>query len=340
MMHTIPLLDIRTTSPVEVAQRHPEKARALIHASKKTLGLASHLISHIALPVGDRIGRKWLHTSNNPYREEIFAVENTLQTKGLVALNLCYEWGCTSSVYALDNSATLLRVLDWPFPALGENMVVTHQRGEAGDFHNITWPGMTGMFTGMAQGRFACALNQAPMRRHLFGNVVTDWIKNRLHTFRSHALPPSHLLRHVFETAPDYATAKRMLCETPVSLPVIYILSGIHADEGCVIERLETSYAVRELHTGRVVAANHFESHLNGVGHGWLPRAIGTIKSHHRAACASSLSAEEIRNGFAWFKAPIAYSLSRLALKADASLGTLELIGTDGATPITTVFTL
>jgi hypothetical protein len=338
-MHTIPLIDIRNTTPEALVHLHPEKALNLLHASRNAFGIASRLAAPLALPFGDKLGTKWLNKTNNPYKQEIFAYQTTLNTKGIVALNLCYEWGCTSSVFEMDSTPTLLRVLDWPFPALGENMVVTHQTGSAGDFYNVTWPAMAGVFTAMAQGRFACALNQAPMRRYL-GSVVTSWIRNRVHAHRHHGLPPAHLLRLVFETAPDYDGAKHMLCHTPVCVPVIYILSGTKEGEGCVIERLEDSFAVRDMHTGKVVAANHFETHLNSVGFGWMPRAWGEIKSHHRSECAKNLTENELKQGFDWFKFPIANPLSRLALKANAALGTLELIGTDGTTPITTVFTL
>ncbi len=339
-MHTIPLIDIRNNTPLTLVEMFPEKAIKLVNASRDTLGVFSHILSYALLPIGDKLGTSWLEKTNNPYKDEIFAYQAALSTKGIIALNLCYEWGCTSSVHQFDASPILTRVLDWPFPALGENMVVAHQSGIAGDFHNITWPAVSGMFTGIAKGRFACALNQAPMRRHLWGNVITDWIKNRQDTFRSDALPPAHLLRHVFETAPDYETAKHMLCEVPIALPVIYILSGVKEGEGCVIERLENDYAVRELHQGNVTAANHFESYLNSVGHGWLPRSICTVKSHHRSQCAKNLTENEVKQGFDWFKSPIANPLSRLALKANAALGTLELIGTEGDKQITECFVL
>jgi hypothetical protein len=102
---------------------------------------------------------------------------------------------------------TLTRVLDWPFPHLGENLIVVHQRGAAGDFHNITWPGVIGMFQGIATGRFAASLNQAPMQRHRL-TYAGDWVKNRRNVFRAGGLPPAHLLRKTFEEATDYAEAK------------------------------------------------------------------------------------------------------------------------------------
>jgi hypothetical protein len=173
------------------------------------------------------------------------------------------------------------------------------------------------------------------MRRHITG-ILIDWAKNR-HLFnREKALPPAHLLRKAFEEAKDYAAAKEMLATTPVSIPVIYTLAGTKEGEGCVIERTERTAAVREFGSnGRVVATNHFESGLNGTGHGWKPR---THDSGDRAACANTLPIAQFANDFEWFKAPIANYESRLAMVANAETGEFKVIGTAGATPVTKIF--
>ena len=38
-------------------------------------------------------------------------------------------------------------------------------RGAAGEFINVSWPGYAGTLTASAPGRFAAAINQAPLRR-------------------------------------------------------------------------------------------------------------------------------------------------------------------------------
>jgi hypothetical protein len=235
-------------------------------------------------------------------------------------------------VWDTGSGATLRRVLDWPFPRLGELVVVARQDGPAGDFFNITWPGANGSFHGMAPGRFAAAINQAPMRRHGTG-FAGDWFRNRLAARRATGWPAAHLLRHVFETAPDYAQAKHLLCETPLAVPALFILSGVTAQDSCVIERTETDFAVREMEAGRVCTANHFETRLDGPL--WEARPID---SPGRAACARAVSGNV--EGFAWFTAPIANINSRLVFNADAGTGTLELAGTAGTGFVTELFTL
>lgn len=336
-LEPIPFIDIRGESPVKIIETYPERCRTLLHASRNAFGPASRLLSSIALPIGDAISKKWLEKSDNPYRHEIEAYDRIAKIEGLQALNLCYEWGCTSGAYDKDGSVTLSRVLDWPFPALGETMVVAQQSGVAGDFYNVTWPGMCGIYNAMAPGRFAAAINQAPMRRYRL-DIVTDWLRNRVKAYRSNALPPSHLLRKAFENAVSYEEARHMLASEPVALPVIYILSGTKPGEGCVIERLENEAAIREISDGgSVCAANHFESWFNGIGSGWLPRAL---ESNNRVRYGRGLDRQLLDETFSWFQSPVANKLSRLALVADAGRGTLSVMGTDGVRPVTQAFRL
>lgn len=335
-MYEIPLVDIRDSSPVELVKSYPEQARKVTNASRDVYGIASRLISHVAYPLGDKIALNWLEKTKNPYLEEIHAFDALVGGGGLYALNLCYEWGCTSGIYKKEGHAVLIRVLDWPFPKLGETVMVVHQRGKGGDFYNITWPALAGTFNAMAPGRFASSIHQAPMRRHITG-VPIDWLLNRRRMFKSTALPPAHLLRKVFESATTYQEAKEMLCREPICLPVIFTLSGMNENEACVIERLETEYAVHEMGEDRVCVSNHFETWLNGIGYGWLPRPID---SPGRVKAARAIPLASVNTKFDWFIPPIANKMSRIAFVADAGQKTLAVIGTSGATPVSKPFIL
>lgn len=340
-MIKIPLMDVRNRSLVEVTKAHADKARDLIEKSKNAFGLASRLASGIALPLGDYFSRKWLDRTRNPYLAEIDEYAEILGMRGVYALNMCYEWGCTSGVYNVGGTPHLLRVLDWPFPGLGENMVVALQNDSAGEFYNITWPGVSGVFQAMAPGRFAISLNQAPMRRYRSG-IILDWVRNRFLINRETGLPPAHLLRRAFEICPNYADVVRFLSTEPVSIPVLYTIAGTDEGQGCVIERLEHESVIRDMNSSQytnpcVCVANHFESRLNGMGHGWLPRAL---KSNERSLAASRVNPDDIHDDFSWFKAPIANDLSRLALHANPASGSFSLIGTNGTSPVTEVFKL
>jgi hypothetical protein len=332
---TIPYVDVRETGFISLVETHKDKTIDLIRNSRLSYGWLSKAVSGLALPIGDKLSLSWLKKTNNPYREEIEKTAKIVGEKGTIALNMSYEWGCTSGAFQAEAGAPrLARILDWPLPGLGENIVVAHQKGPAGEFHNVTWPGVSGIYNGVAHGRFAAAINQAPMRRHWTG-IFLDWARNRLFFNKQTALPPSHLLRYVFENAKDYEEAKKMLATTPLSIPVLYILTGTKEGEGCIIERTEDKAAIREMKDGRVATANHFESHLNGLGHGWMPRANN---SHDRAACADVVPLADFAKGFAWFRDPIANNLSRLAMTANAATGSFMVMGTEGVKPVTNVF--
>jgi hypothetical protein len=130
-----------------------------------------------------------------------------------------------------------------------------------------------------------------------------------------------------------------MLCEMPVAMPVIYTLTGIDNKQGCVIERLETTAQVRDIAPNApfVSTANHFTTDLNGIGAGWLPR---TADSLQRLCHARTVSANALATGFDWFVPPIANTLSRLAMVADAQTGYLRVLGTHGSTAVTEPFIL
>lgn len=324
---SIPTVDIREDGPPGLLARYRASAHALVEAASGTYGALGRVASLAALPLGDRASERWLARNHNPYLDEIRAMAATLGRSGVYFLNVCFEWGCTGGVWDTVEGPLMRRVLDWPFPELGEHLVVAHQKGPAGDFLNATWPGMSGIYQATAPGRFAAAINQAPSRRHGLG-FAGDWLQSRLLTEKSTALPPAHLLRRVFETATDYETAKRLLCETPLAVPAIFILAGTREGEGAVIERTETGFMLRPMQDGRVCAANHFV----GREDGWRARPID---SHGRLACALGLASGE---DAAWFVPPIANQNSRLAMTASPASGALSLMGTNGAVPVTEPF--
>ncbi len=332
---TIPYFDARETGLIPLVETYKKMTIDLIRNSRMAFGWKSKLVSGVALPIGDSLSLGWLKKTKNPYLAEIEKTAQIVGEKGTIALNMSYEWGCTSGAFQVQPGAPLLaRILDWPFQGLGEAMVVVHQKGPAGEFHNVTWPGVAGIYTATAQGRFAAALNQAPMRRRRTG-IFLDWARNRHYFNNQTGLPPSHLLRKVFETAKNYEEAKKMLATEPLSIPVIYILTGTKEGEGCIIERTEDKFAIREMKDGRVATANHFESHLNGLGHGWMPRALC---SHTRVLGACDIPLADYGKDFSWFREPIGNALSRLAMTANAATGSFKVIGTEGTRPVTEVF--
>jgi len=332
-MYAIPVIDLRNSDPVTLLSEYKERAEGLIASSRESYGIIGKALTYPLLPVTDALVRKWLQKSNNPFYQEIRQFAAILKQSGVYTLNLSYEFGCTTGVFRTTQGLTLLRVLDWPLPELGKNVMLLHQKGEAGDYQNASWAGLSGTFNAQAKGRFSAAINLAPMRRH-YTNILLDYLYNRYLMFQSSHIPPAHLLRQVFETAKDYDQAKQMLVETPLCVPVIFTLCGIKANEGCVIERLETQAVIHEIsEKNSVMTANHFQSHFNGTGLGWMPRPID---SAGRMSCMQNLEAALISDSdMDWFIAPIANERTCLVFVSNPESGRLMLQGFNGVTPTT-----
>jgi hypothetical protein len=277
-----------------------------------------------AIALADRLSKRWLHASANPYLAEIEAVAARLGRPGAHFLNLSYEWACTCSVGPAPNGAggRLTRVLDWPFEGLGSQVVAARQQGAAGSWINLTWPGFTGVIQGHAPGRFSAAFNQAPLRRRSPFKVL-DWALDRRGLWRSRALPPGHLLRRAFDAAVDFATARGMLAEVPLALPAIFSLVGPRDGEQVVIERLEDRAV---LHEGPHVAANHWTD-------AGLPPARPRGTASDRRAEVMREEAAAAGPDLAWLKPPVLNPTTRLVLYAEPASGRLVAQGFEADGP-------
>jgi hypothetical protein len=321
---TIPLIEA-PDGPLQLARMQSD-------ALLPILAIAHEILPRRLLGWADRLSQSWLRRSVSPYRGEIDAVARLMPERGAYALNLNFEWACTTGCHRPSGSdgMTLYRTLDWPLRLGGAVVVAQHQTGH-GAYLNITWPGFIGVLTAMAPQRFAAAINQGPMA-YSFGRIgagmLIDWFINRLRLSHQRALPPTHLLRQVFETCDSYAEAKQMLLETPVCAPVLFTLTGTHPDEGCIIERRENDGIV---HDGSGAVANHW---LTQRYHG-RPRPI---RSHDRQRKLLDLL-PSLKGGLDWVQPPILNMLTRLACEMNAMDGTLVVQGRHGADLETEILT-
>lgn len=306
----IPVVALDASDMAELARRQQERCAALA-------GTAARIYPRWMLSFGDRRSRRWLARQANPYLAEIDRIAEAVGAPGVHLLNLSYEWACTTGASGDHGKQgmRMLRVLDWPMPGLGRNLVVARHPGPPGDWYNVTWPGFTGVLTGMAPGRFAAAFNQPPLRKRTPFRA-TDWVADRIGVSRSRALPPAHLLRRVFETCRSYDEAKRMLAETPICLPAFFVLAGTRDQEAAVIERLETRVC---LHEAPAAVSNHWL----GIELGGMPR--GGHSELRRELMVGWL--ERRRRAFDWLEPPILNGDTRVAVEANAATGELMVVG-------------
>lgn len=330
----VPLVDARAGGPIHHAIEGRARARALHDDCLAWLPRPVRFL----MPVMDSVSRGWLRRSTSLYVMEIDAIARALELPGIWFLNGSYEWGCTALAREDDGAPWLVRTLDWPFPGLGRRVEIARMQGAAGEFYSVTWPGYVGVLTAMAPGRFAAAINQAPLRRR----TRAPWLRpadialNAARTWRIRAAPPDHLLREVCETCRTFADAKARLERTPVARPVIFMLAGCEPGERCVIERTEDGFTTR---TENTAAANDWwESTWP-----WEARvssAVMLTRTYDEAAANSRLRRETLaawgaplsRTGFAWVTPPVLNAMTRIAVEMCAADGILRVAGYETAT--------
>ncbi len=326
---TIPLTDIREGGPLRLAVDGRARARALGDECLAWLPSAVRML----LPAMDAVTRHWFKRSCSPYVAEIETIASALGFPGIWFLNGTYQWGCTAVARDEDGVPWLARTLDWPFPGLGRHLEVARMRGAAGEFFNVTWPGYVGSLTASVPGRFAAAINQAPLWRR----TSHPWLRlydvaaNAIGTWRIRSCPPDHLLRRVFETCREFSEAKHRLETEPIARPVIYTLVGVRAGECCVIERTEQGFASRVDDTS---AANDW---LHG-SKPWEARIAPKLL--WRASCEEAADHSRARRdalrawsqpfapaGLTWVVPPVLNPFTRCAIEMSPARGILRAAG-------------
>jgi hypothetical protein len=330
-LRAIPMVDVREGGPV----RHAREAR------ERTLALRADLVGRMPvaalaplMPLLDRITRRWLLRAQAPYVGEIEAIAATLGISGLWFLNGSYQWGCTALAREESGAPWLARTLDWPFHGIGRNVEVARMRGPAGEFFSATWPGYVGVLTAMAPGRFAAALNQAPLHRRSQWAVLRfyDIAANAVQTWRTvRNIPPDQLLRQVFETCGSFAEARALLEKTPIARPSIFTLVGCAEGERCIIERTEETHTTRMHDTA---AANdwrdprpQWEGRIGGVSSLWQSFAEAAANSRRRSEALATWNAPLADEPFAWVMPPVLNAYTRQAVEMCPASGVLRVIG-------------
>jgi hypothetical protein len=325
----IPLTDIREHGPVRHAIQGHARVRSLRDECLAWLPKPVHLL----LPAMDAVTRRWLERSCSPYTGEVQAIAASLGFAGIWFLNGTYQWGCTAVARDDEGSPWLARTLDWPFHGLGRHIEISRMRGPAGEFFNVAWPGYAGVLTALAPGRFAAAVNQAPLwrRTRMPWLRLSDIAANALRTWRNRNYPPDHLLRHVFETCRDFGEAKDRLQKASLARPVIFTLAGCKAGEHCIIERTEQGFVTQR---GDSAAANDWLQPRRQ----WEGRVYAKLMftcSYEEAAARSRARREALSRwpqpftsaGFDWLVSPVLNAFTRIAVEMCPARGILRAVG-------------
>ena len=330
-MKPVHLIDLREAGIPAHAERRKAQALELRDACLGWLPLGG-LLAWLA----DPLARGWLRRSGSPLLAEIAAIAGTLGRPGIWLLHGAYAFGCTALADDGPNGPVLRRTLDWPFPGLGRLVEVVHQRGGAGDFLNVTWPGFAGVLTAVAPGRFAASINQAPMRRRWRAGWLLwlDYALNALASFFSSGRPPpEHALRAAFETCGSFDEACRFLEATAVARPVMFVVIGCAPGERVLIERDDRG---ARLFRDKTVVANAWRDQSDG----WRPRVCGAgtpVDNNRRRVAAMAACAGLHAPDLAWATAPVVNACTRVAIEMCAASGRLVVAGWEESGRVTEV---
>ena len=330
-MDAVPIVDLRDGGPPAHAGQRREQALALRAACLGWLPCGG-LLARLA----DPLARWWLRRSASPLVGEIDAIARTLGRPGIWLLHGAYAFGCTALADESPDGPVLRRTLDWPFPGLGRLVEVTRQRGAAGEFLNVTWPGFAGVLTAVAPGRFAASINQAPMRRRTSAGWLLwlDYVLNAVTAFfTSGRPPPEHVLRRVFETCATFDDACRLLARTPVARPVLFLVAGCAAGERVLIE---SDGNQTRLYRDDTAVANAWREHSPR----WRPRVCGEgppLENNLRRVAALAAYAGVHPPNLEWVTAPVMNLRTRVAVEMCAASGRLLVAGWEAAGRVTAV---
>lgn len=315
--------DVGPDFPIEVASQVGGRAYALLTAA------TSH-VSQRTLRIADAISRHWLRRNGSPYLSEIEVLAKGARRPGIYYLNTSYEWGCTTAARASTDgkSALLQRTLDWEVSGIGRYVVAARIANPLGTWISFTWPAFTGVIQAVAPGRFAAAINQPTLPRRL-GVEALDRLITRAAIWNSKNLQPAHLLRRVFETAPDFEAALAMLQSTPITTPVIFTLAGLRPEQTATIERLPEAHITLK----DAFAVNEWRATLPAVRH------HKAFENENRLAAIRTASAT-CEPDFEWVRWPILNADTRLALMANAATGEILARGYEHGAPATRTLTL
>jgi acid ceramidase len=205
---------------------------------------------------------------------ESLARQLELPVSKAVLCNLYYDlfkfawsrpFACTA--FAVETSDGILhaRNLDWwtENSALSRYTTVTRfLNAQAGDFSTVGWPGFTGVFSGVAPGRFAVTLN-----------AVLSLEPARL------ATPITFLLRTALEDCLSFEAALKVLSGTPIPCDCLLLLTGIRQGELAVIERTPSRHAIRRSNSGYIGVTNSYQALDATAGAGSQSELLGTACS-------------------------------------------------------------
>lgn len=194
--------------------------------------------------------------------EDLAGVLGVARSEVILA-NVVYDYfagagvGCSTFVADTPQGPLHARNLDWPFPRQllrKHTAVLQFLEAPHGNYASITWPGLFGVFTGIAPRRFSVTVNYV---KHATESGVGPALKRALRGY----WPTTWATRQVFDECQTFDAAVEYLRDVPLMAPVLFTVAGIGQGLGVVIERTPDDAVVRRMMGGApVCVTNHYVS--------------------------------------------------------------------------------
>lgn len=211
------------------------KARTLCRAVRRQmqsgLGLMTTPISCFLARTGRSLA--WLSKGELDYLDDmrIWAEWAVGDFNQVLLANFSYELHQTRNGLGLCTSVAFLqpglgmvhcRNMDWPLPQIKDATIVLDCKSAAGPFKAVAVPGMIGVLSGVAKGRFSITVNSKEDRNHYLPNPL-GW-------------GATLLIRWILESCGDWDDALRELKKAPAFVPFYVTLVGCKPGQAVVVE--------------------------------------------------------------------------------------------------------
>ncbi|MEM6901650.1 MAG: hypothetical protein AAF556_00245 [Pseudomonadota bacterium] len=311
----IPLIDVGDEGFDKLADAYPKRLRAV-------QALANRKLRPSGLKLAEKICRGWSSKATVPYRTELDRINVALDGEpGTFVINLAFEMGCTTGMAEdPEGGQRLLHTLDWSLDGLGRMLVAARRHSDAGLWVNFTWPGYIGCLQGIAPGRFAAAINHAPINGS--GPKPLAWAMSKMKWYGQKGMPPAFLLRRVFDECEDFDAAVSMIEKTPLCYPAIFSVLGLQDGEFSIIERTENAKSTQKR---APAVTNHW---LNNEFKG----TVTAYQSPERLVAMKSRMAKGV-DETNWLVHPILNADTRLSVDLNPTTGRMRVRTYNGVQP-------
>ena len=193
-------------------------------------------------------------------RDEIRELAQLTDTSAgrIIVANILYDFfagACSTFITPTPTGLLHARNLDWEFPKhllRRTTTVLRVNNAPHGDYCSATWPGLFGMLTGMAPGRFSVSVNYV---RHVLSSVAHKFMRRVLTGY----MPVTWAVRHAFDELDTYDEAVDYLSHVALLAPVLLAVTGVEPHEACIIERTPKKAYVRTFKDGcPLYVTNHY----------------------------------------------------------------------------------